>query len=254
MPKINVYLPDDLAAAVRAAGFPVSPVCQQALADAVRAVTRARRTIEAIRDPGFDPAGHPALGRGLEGRLTARLREALIRARQAAGPAGTSTAHLLLGVLGQGDNLGLRLLEALDLDIAGLRAELGQAGDEGEGGGADSPAGQGEPAGLLAGLTVPAWRVLASALEAAVDLGHNYLGCEHLVLGAIGEPGSAAGRVLRQRGADPGPARRALATMVSGFAAGRQVTQQASPEAIGEILRRLEALEARVAALPGADR
>ena len=35
MPKINVYLPDDLAAEVRASGVPVSAVCQQALADAV---------------------------------------------------------------------------------------------------------------------------------------------------------------------------------------------------------------------------
>ena len=36
-PKINVYLPDDLAAEVKAAGIPVSAVCQQALADALAA-------------------------------------------------------------------------------------------------------------------------------------------------------------------------------------------------------------------------
>ena len=36
-PKINVYLPDELAAEVKAAGIPVSAVCQQALADAVAA-------------------------------------------------------------------------------------------------------------------------------------------------------------------------------------------------------------------------
>ena len=43
MPKINVYLPDDLATAVREAGIPVSPVCQKALAEAVRLVGRAGR-------------------------------------------------------------------------------------------------------------------------------------------------------------------------------------------------------------------
>ena len=43
MPKINVYLPDDLATAVREAGIPVSPVCQKALAEAVRRVGRARK-------------------------------------------------------------------------------------------------------------------------------------------------------------------------------------------------------------------
>ena len=37
MPKINVYLPDELADAVREAGLPVSPICQRALEQAVRA-------------------------------------------------------------------------------------------------------------------------------------------------------------------------------------------------------------------------
>ena len=59
MPKINVYLPDDLANAVREAGIPVSPVCQKALAEAVRRVGRARKTVERLRDPDFDPAGVP---------------------------------------------------------------------------------------------------------------------------------------------------------------------------------------------------
>jgi ATP-dependent Clp protease ATP-binding subunit ClpC len=53
MPKINVYLPDDLATAVREAGIPVSPVCQKALAEAVRPVSRARKTVERLRDPNL---------------------------------------------------------------------------------------------------------------------------------------------------------------------------------------------------------
>ena len=61
MPKINVYLPDDLAAAVRAAGLPVSPICQQALAEALRMMEAARAGIEVIRDPGFDPGKHPRI-------------------------------------------------------------------------------------------------------------------------------------------------------------------------------------------------
>ena len=44
MPKINVYLPDDLAEAVRDSGLPVSAVCQRALEDAVRRITAIRQT------------------------------------------------------------------------------------------------------------------------------------------------------------------------------------------------------------------
>lgn len=44
MPKINVYLPDDLAEAVKEAGVPVTAVCQRALEQAVRRVTAIRET------------------------------------------------------------------------------------------------------------------------------------------------------------------------------------------------------------------
>jgi post-segregation antitoxin (ccd killing protein) len=42
MPKINVYLPDELAEAVKAAGVPVSAVCQRALEEAVKRMTALR--------------------------------------------------------------------------------------------------------------------------------------------------------------------------------------------------------------------
>ncbi len=87
-------------------------------------------------------------------------------------------------------------------------------------------------------------------MEAAVDLGHNYLGCEHLVLGLVAETSGVAGRALREFGADPVAARKTLASILAGYVHGRQDTQQAGTEALGEILRRLDALEARVASLP----
>ena len=72
MPKINVYLPDDLADAVRDAGIPVSAVCQRALEQAVRRVTAIRET--ALTD---------LTGAGLtEADLTARLRQFTARARE----------------------------------------------------------------------------------------------------------------------------------------------------------------------------
>ena len=254
MPKINVYLPDDLAAAVRAAGVPVSPVCQHALAAAVRAVNSVRQAISAIRDPGFDPGRHPVLGRRVQSRMTPRLAEAV----RLAGlyPGRTGTGQLLLGVLAEGQNLGIRLLQAIDIDPDELAAALRQADlteqDPGAGSAnadADAAADAEPGPGPGPDLTRPAWQAVATALEAAVELGHNYLGCEHLVLGLAAEPGSGAGRVLRELGAEPAAARRALTSILAGYAAGRETAPPAGTQALGEIVRRLDALEARVASL-----
>jgi ATP-dependent Clp protease ATP-binding subunit ClpC len=124
MPKINVYLSDELAAAVKEAGVPVSPVCQQALATAVSGMNRARRTITLIRDPGFDPAAWPQVSTGLEGKMTARLVEALGLARAAAGAGPVGTVALARGVLSHAENLGVRLLRTLDVDTDDLAVAL----------------------------------------------------------------------------------------------------------------------------------
>ncbi len=250
MPKINVYLPDDLAAAVRAAGVPVSPVCQQALAAAVRAVNSVRQAISAIRDPGFHPGHHPVLGRRVQSRMTPRLAEAV----RLAGlyPGRTGTGQLLLGVLAEGHNLGIRLLQAIDIDPEELAAALRQADltEQDPGAGPAAAADDAEPGpGPRPDLTRPAWRAVATALEAAVELGHNYLGCEHLVLGLVAEADSGAGRVLREVGAEPAAAHRALTSILAGYDAGREAAPPAGTQALGEITRRLDALEARVASL-----
>lgn len=271
MPKINVYLPDDLAAAVRAAGVPVSPVCQQALAQAVSAVNAGRRAIAVIRDPQFDPAAHGA-SKLIRSRMTPRLAETLRIAGQAGAHRRVGTAELLLGLIEQGDNLGLRLIEALDIEPGELAAVVRQAGP-GEpmpAAGGASGTGQAAPAeqagaasgeagapgapdgGLRDALTLPAWRAFAGAAEAAIDLGHNYLGCEHLVIGLAAETGSVAASALADLGGTPDSARKTLASLVAGYAQGRQAAQQAGAEALGEVLRRLDALEARVATLGSA--
>jgi ATP-dependent Clp protease ATP-binding subunit ClpC len=59
MPKINVYLPEDLAEAVREAGVPVSAVCQRALEQAVRRVTAIRETAVADLSARSWPRGSP---------------------------------------------------------------------------------------------------------------------------------------------------------------------------------------------------
>ena len=274
MAKINVYLPDELAATVRAAGFPVSPVCQKALADAVRTVSRARKAIEAIRDPQYDPAEHPALEDRLSVRMTPRLKTVFRLAGEAAG-AGTrvGTGQLLLGVLDEGDNLGLRLLQALDIDVDELRAAVREAAPEETAPEETAPeetapeetapeetvvgsaekapeeteagyAGAGAEPSPLVNLTGPARQAIASALGAGIDFGHNYFGCEHLLLGLLADPDSVAGVTLRGFGADPASARRAIKAVFAGYAHARQ-----THGSVDEVMRRLDAIERRLSSL-----
>jgi ATP-dependent Clp protease ATP-binding subunit ClpC len=245
MPKINVYLPDDLAAAVRAAGFPVSPVCQQALAEAVRTVGIARKAIDAIRDPAFDPDTLPQIGNRIAGRMTLRLREAIRLAREQAVPTTyVDTTDLLIGVLDEGDNLAVRLLQALAVDADELRAAAQQIET-------DEPSvaeGPDVEDSMWRGLTVPARAAIASALEASIDLGHNYLGCEHLLLGLLEEGDCTAARVLRSFGVEPANARRAVTAALAGFVHARQTSDAPTASKIDAIIRRLDALESRLVA------
>ncbi len=253
MPKINVYLPDDLAAAVREAGIPVSPVCQKALAETVRRVGLARKAVERLRDPDFDPAGVPQIARRIESHMTLRLSEAIRLAREASGPTGrVETRHLLTGLLDEGHNLGIRLLQALGADPDELRDAVLQIRAE-----EPSPPAAGEPGGsgasgdtsLWTGLSLPARMSIASALEASIDLGHNYLGCEHMLLGLLSTQDSQAAPVLHSFGIDAASARRAVTTAIAGFAQAREASASAEAGKLDEVARRLDAVERRLASL-----
>lgn len=250
MPKINVYLPDDLATAVREAGIPVSPVCQKALAETVRLVGRARKTVERLRDPNFDPATVPQIGSRIGNLMTLRLSEVMRLARQESGPAGrVETRHLLIGLLDEGHNLGIRLLQALDVDADELRdAALQIDADEAGPVAADQPGGSSTSgdASLWTGLSLPARVSIASTLEASIDLGHNYLGCEHLLLGLLHTPDSEAARVLHSFGIDAASARRAVTTAISGCAHARETSATADTSKLDEIVSRLDAVERRL--------
>lgn len=246
MPKINVYLPDDLAAQVRDAGIPVSPVCQAALAEAVRQVGRARKAADAIRSPSTDAATLQQIGDRLEARATLRLREALRLATPASGP--VETVDLLLGLLDEGHNVAIEALRLQDVDLEELR--LAVAGFEC--GGESAPADLGNPPvpkSVWPALTQEAREAIAAALEASVELGHNYLGCEHLLLGLLGGSGAAA-QILTDLGAGAAGTRRAVAAVVAGAGAGGsgRGAASATEARLDEITRRLEAVERQLGA------
>ncbi|GIH20088.1 Clp protease N-terminal domain-containing protein [Rugosimonospora africana] len=203
MPKINVYLPDDLAEAVKQAGVPVSAICQRALEQAVRRVTAIRET--ALSDLDTDD---------LTTRLphfTPRTRAALTLAIDQARTAGTGnvgTGHLLGGLLTEGTNLALHVLQALDIEPDQLAQTLARQPQTEPGT---------DPADTTPHFTSPAANALELAVTEATALGHNYVGCEHLLLGLITEPDGAGGQVLRAAGAELRLTRRAVVAALAGY-------------------------------------
>jgi ATP-dependent Clp protease ATP-binding subunit ClpA len=237
MPKINVYLPDDLADAVRDAGIPVSPVCQRALEQAVRRSHQVRQTV-------LSDLTTADLNERLKDVCTARaitaLGLAIDRARAADAP-NVTTGDLLHGLIAEKANLARQVLTAIDVDPDSLTAP------------ADA-----EPSLPDGGLRFS--RPLATVLELtfgeSIGFGHNYLGCEHLLIGLVAEPDGAAGALLRSRGLDAKSVRRAVAAALAGYAhlrsafAPQAVQNNALLTAvraeIAPLIARIESLEARL--------
>ena len=255
MPKINVYLPDELAAAVRAAGISVSPICQRALAEEVQMVDGIRSTIEQIREHSFDFRSSPQTGSRIWGHMTGRLRDTTRLALDLSTADGyIHTSHLLIALLDQGENLGIRVLQSLNVDQDDLRSaavQIDAARDDAR----PSPAHEsGWDAGLDPGkslfwirLTRAARMTMAAALESTLELGHRYLGCEHLLIGLVHEEEGGAGMLLRSFDVSPSSVQRSVASAVSGFNHARDTSPATAGNALDEILRRLEALELQAA-------
>jgi ATP-dependent Clp protease ATP-binding subunit ClpA len=251
MPKINVYLPDELAAAVKAADLPVSAICQKALAEAVEVVGAARKGVAALRNPRFDPDTRPAFAERLTTRMTDKLRRALDLGRDAASTADhVETRHLLIGILDERENLAVRLLGALNLDQDDLRdAATDIAADEPVPDAGTTATHDPSSSSLWSGLTLPARIAIGTALEASIDLGHNYLGCEHLLLGLLDDADSGAGRVLREAGLDAATLRSTITSASAGFAHARLNVPRVEAASLNQIIQRLDTIERRLSAL-----
>ncbi|WP_052847351.1 Clp protease N-terminal domain-containing protein [Streptomyces avicenniae] len=218
MPKINVYLPDELAEAVKETGVPVSAVCQRALEQAVRRVTAIR---ESVLD-GLDTA-EPT---GPLAHLTDRTRQVLKLAVDEAVRSGASkvgTEHLLAAMLAEGSNLALRVLRAMDVEPERVARELARRTPDA---GGTAPT-DGERRRFDAHA---AGAIELTATE-AIALGHNYIGCEHLLIGLASEPEGVAGQVLRELGAEPKAVRRAVTAALAGYVHLRAASQDSRPAA-----------------------
>ena len=225
MPKINVYLPDDLADAVRDTGLPVSAICQRALEFAVRRITAIRQTVlSAISDE--------ELGTQLTS-FTARAVTVLKLARDTGG-GRIGTTELLRGMVDEGANMAVAILQSMEISprrLVEAAARVTEPGDD--------------------GFSLSAATALELAVAEATALGHNYVGCEHLLIGLAAETEGGAGQALREAGADAKSLRRSVSAALAGYTQAKNPAAQNSAllmllrRELAPIVRRIEALEAR---------
>jgi ATP-dependent Clp protease ATP-binding subunit ClpA len=247
MPKINVYLPDALASAVKDAGVPVSAVCQVALSEAVDQIKRTRMAIAALRDPATPLATVRLISEVSQNRMTARLIAVFqAAATEPTGPAraAVSSLDLLQALLDEGENLAVRLMISQGADVDALATATAAA--TGSGAGETPPAVPGPDADLLERLTMPARLACAAALEAALELGHNYVGCEHLLIGLTVSDGRAS-ELLASQGIVAASLRQALSGALAGIVHERSRPAGPSAGALADVVRRLEAIERQLA-------
>jgi hypothetical protein len=102
------------------------------------------------------------------------------------------TEHILLGLLREEDGLAARVLESLDITAERVRAQVVRIVGSGE---------QVTPGQIS--FTPRAKKVLEAALHEAINLGHNYIGTEHILLGLVAEDEGVAARILFDFEADP---------------------------------------------------
>lgn len=222
MPKVNIYLPDGLAEAVKDAGVPVSAVCQRALEQAVRRVTAIREIAAAALPAGrSDP---PVVNFTTRAMTVLRSAQA---AAQAGGLAELRTEHVLTALLAE-DNMAVRVLTALEITPQQISAELADREPAGTGPAASRPPDGEAITAAEAGFSPQAATALELAATESSGLGNHYVGCEHLLLGLIGEPDGVAGRVLRSLGADMRVTRRTVAAALAGWSAGVAAHQERS--------------------------
>jgi ATP-dependent Clp protease ATP-binding subunit ClpC len=230
VPKVNVYLPEELAVAVREAQIPVSAVCQAALERAVRDVTAARNAEDSPADelPGV----------GLFGRFTPRARKAVSLATEAARDTGhkqVGTEHILVGILDEGSSMAIKALARLDVDSDDLRGELQ----------ASMAPGTKRPRVEHPPFSAHCKRALELTTKEALRLGHNYIGCEHLLLGVLATEEALASKVLRHMGVELRTTRQAVVAVLSGIVA-QPAAATPPPAILAQILERLDAIERRL--------
>ena len=154
-------------------------------------------------------------------RFTDRARRVVVLAQEEARLLNHNyigTEHILLGLISEEEGVAARALESMGISLAAVRAEV----EEIIGRGGASPSGP-------IPFTPRAKKVLELSLREALQLGHNYIGTEHILLGLIREGEGVAAQVLVKLRADLSRVRQQVIQLLSDIRGGEPVDVTAAP-------------------------
>lgn len=147
-------------------------------------------------------------------RFTDRARRVVVLAQEEARLLNHNyigTEHILLGLIHEGEGVASKALESLGVSLDAVREQVQDI----------IGPGQQAPSGHIP-FTPRAKKVLELSLREALQLGHNYIGTEHILLGLIREGEGVAAQVLVKLGADLGRVRQTVIQLISGYQGGKE--------------------------------
>jgi ATP-dependent Clp protease ATP-binding subunit ClpC len=142
-------------------------------------------------------------------RFTDRARRVVVLAQEEARMLSHNyigTEHILLGLIHEGEGVAAKALESLGISLEAVRSQVEEIIGQG----------QQAPSGHIP-FTPRAKKVLELSLREALQLGHNYIGTEHILLGLIREGEGVAAQVLVKLGADLNKVRQQVIQLLSGY-------------------------------------
>jgi ATP-dependent Clp protease ATP-binding subunit ClpC len=148
-------------------------------------------------------------------RFTDRARRVVVLAQEEAKMLNHNyigTEHILLGLIHEGEGVAAKALESLNISLDAVREQVQDIIGQG----------QQQPTGHIP-FTPRAKKVLELSLREALQLGHNYIGTEHILLGLIREGEGVAAQVLVKLGADLNRVRQQVIQLLSGYQGKEQV-------------------------------
>ena len=149
-------------------------------------------------------------------RFTDRARRVVVLAQEEARMLNHNyigTEHILLGLIHEGEGVAAKALESLGISLEAVRSQVEEIIGQG----------QQAPSGHIP-FTPRAKKVLELSLREALQLGHNYIGTEHILLGLIREGEGVAAQVLMKLGADLARVRQQVIQLLSGYQGKEPVT------------------------------
>jgi ATP-dependent Clp protease ATP-binding subunit ClpC len=143
------------------------------------------------------------------GRFTERAQKVLVLAQEEARRfhhTFVGTEHILLGLVREGEGIAAKVLLSLGVELDSVRSEI------------EKLIGKGDQRSVPQGVnyTPRAKKVIELAIEEGQNLGHNYVGTEHLLLGLIREGEGIAAQVLTNLGVDLARGRKSVLSLLSG--------------------------------------